>query len=192
MNWNFLIPLGIIAVMSVLGYLMQMLKNASQKQEVERDRQRAEARVRGRQGNAPTANNDLDRFQRAIDAQRKKPAPKPSRNMDVVPTATPVKRRRVADVETADFPAAKTAPRATAAELPASTIVPMKATKPKQLAKLEAPKRASAAKTGTTVSSDAAPNPVAAQVQALLQGPNAMAIVMALQEVLGPPKSKRI
>jgi hypothetical protein len=62
MNWNFLIPLGIIIVMSVLGYLMQMLKNATQKQQAERDRERsaARARARDRQPAVRTANRDLE------------------------------------------------------------------------------------------------------------------------------------
>jgi hypothetical protein len=192
MNWNFLIPLGIIVVMSVLGYLMQMLKNATQKQQAERDRERAAARGRAkeRQPAVRTANRDLDRYQRAIDAQRAKPAPtsKPvaARVVAPPPTVVPVRKQRLADASAADFKTTKPVSSRTALitsdDIPTATVVGTP-----QIAVVTKPVKAAAAKTASPI----VVNPVATQLQKLLQNPNSLAVAVALQEVLGPPKCKR-
>jgi hypothetical protein len=192
MNWNFLIPLGIIIVMSVLGYLMQMLKNATTKQQAERDRERsaARSRARERQPAARTPNRDLDRYQRAIDAQRAKPAPanKPvaARVVSAPPTVTPVQKPKLLDASTADFKTTKPVnSRSTTIstdDIPTAVVVAT----PK-VAVVTKPVKAATAKpvAGVTV------NPVTTQLQALLSNPNSLAVAVALQEVLGPPKCKR-
>jgi hypothetical protein len=196
---NLLIPLGIIVLMSVLGYLTQMLKRAAEKRQMERDRDRAHERARREPVRAEplrTGSSDIDRFLRAVDAQRQKggpaPRPAPAKKADF-PTATPVRRPRLAD--TAAFPEAKKkappAKRSTPLDdLPVAAVVgglaaPPVVTAPAQLVK---PERASVAPAGT----DAVPvTPFGRQFAGLLNGPNALALAVALQEVLGPPKCKR-
>ncbi|MEO2090362.1 MAG: hypothetical protein ABGY75_12825, partial [Gemmataceae bacterium] len=92
---NLLIPLGIIVLMSVLGYLTPVLKRAADKRQMERDR----AREPVRREPIRTGSSDIDRFLRAVDAQRQKGGPaarpaSPPKNPDV-PTAAPVRRPRL-------------------------------------------------------------------------------------------------
>jgi len=194
MNWNFLIPLGIIVVMSVLGYLMQMLKNSTQKQQAERERERSAARARAkdRQPTVRTANRDLDRYQRAIDAQRAKPAPSNIPVAAKVVAPKPTRKVRLADAPAPDFPASKSSSaRTTTAplipgtfdEIPTATVV----TTPK-IAVVTKPVKAPAPPKSATTEPV---NPVAVQLQALLQNPNSLAVAIMLHEVLGPPKCKR-
>ncbi len=193
MNWNFLIPLGIIVVMSVLGYLMQMLKNATQKQQAERDRERAAARSRAkdRQPTVRTANRDLDRYQRAIDAQRAKPAPSNIPVAAKVVASKAVSKPRLADTPAPEFPASKSSSARTAAAtlvtgtfdaIPTATVVAT----PK-IAVVTKPVKAPAPPKSATTEHV---NPVAVQLQALLQNPNSLAVAVMLHEVLGPPKCK--
>jgi hypothetical protein len=193
---NLLIPLGIIVLMSVLGYLTQVLKRAAEKRQMERDRGREPVRREP----IRTGSSDIDRFLRAVDAQRQKggpaarPAP-PPKKADV-PTAAPVRRPRLAESTAAVFPEAKKKappakrPTTPLDDLPVATVVgglptaPV-VTAPAQLVK---PERASAAPAGT----DAVPvTAFGRQFAGLLKGPNALALAVALQEVLGPPKCKR-
>lgn len=198
---NLLIPLGIIVLMSVLGYLTQVLKRAAEKRQMERDRGRAtEERARRDPPREPirTGSSDIDRFLRAVDAQRQKggPAPRPAPKKADVPTATPVRRPRLAEATAPVFPEAKKkAPPAKVApvvpdDLPVATVVGGLAaapvvTAPAQLAK---PQRASAA---PPAASAAPATPFGRQFAGLLKGPNALALAVALQEVLGPPKCKK-
>ncbi len=209
-----LIPLGIIVVMSILGYLMQQLKNASNKQEQQRlieaeRRRKANAAVR-------TEQRDLDRYLRAVQQQsqqKKAPPPKP---VPVVQTARPV-RAKLAD-EPAPFVTSRPAPP------PRNQPAPEPAKQPKQ------PKQAKQAKqakgqsleqaaplrgaltevslqgmpTAPVVTRPAAPAkaPKASRTAApasdfssdlagLLKNKNSVALAVVLQEILGKPKSKQ-
>ena len=183
---NLLIPLGIIVLMSVLGYLTQVLKRAADKRQMERDRNREPVRREP----IRTGSSDIDRFLRAVDAQRQKggpsarPAP-PPKKADI-PTAAPVRRPRVADTAAPAFPEAKKkAPPAKAVpdDLPVATVVGGTAapvvTAPAQLAK---PQRASAAPAAAAATPT---TPFGRQFAGLLKGSNALALAVALQEVLG-------
>ncbi len=199
---NLLIPLGIIVLMSVLGYLTQVLKRAADKRQLERDRGRAteeRARREPPRETVRTGGSDIDRFLRAVDAQRQKggPAarPAPPKKADI-PTATPVRRPRLADTAGTAFPEAKKKappakrPAAPPDGLPVATVIgglsaaPV-VTAPAQLVK---PERASVAPVSL---GSATATPFGRQFAGLLNGPNALALAVALQEVLGPPKCKR-
>jgi hypothetical protein len=196
-----LIPLGFIVLMSVLGYLTQMLKRTAEKRQMERDRERARERAVDRQQREPlrTGSSDIDRYLRAVDAQRQKAAPParpPQPKPPVVPTVAKA-RPRVVDTIAPTFPeskrkgtAAKVPVAAALDDLPVASVIggtsaaPV-VTAPAQLAK---PQRASVAPPSLTAD---APTTFGRQFVALVKGPNALALAFALQEVLGPPKCKR-
>ena len=199
MQWqNALIPLGIIVLMSVLGYLTQMLKKTADKrlQEKERERDRERRAARADAPRPASASADIDRYLRAVDAQRQKPAPSPRQAPKSppppVPTVPAARKPRLADTAAPAFPEAKRrVPKATPADdLPVATVVkdvptaPV-VTAPAQLAK---PLRASAP---PPTQATAPATPFALQFAALLKSPNAAALAVALHEVLGPPKCKQ-
>lgn len=189
-----LIPLGFIVLMSVLGYLTQMLKKAAEQRQVEKDRERG----RDRREPLRTASSDIDRYLRAVDAQRQKgggpakPAPKPPE----VPTVSKPRRPRPADAAAPAFPEArrKPAPPPPAAaaldDLPVAKVISEPSTAPVVTppAQLVKPQRASAAPASSTAP---APTVFGRQFTALLKGPDSAALAIAMMEVLGPPKCKR-
>jgi FtsZ-interacting cell division protein ZipA len=210
-----LVPLGIIVVMSILGYLMQMLKNASNKQEQQRlveaeRRRRAAKAVRNEQ-------SELDRYLRAVQQQsQKKPAPAPVQAKVVTPVVKPV-RPAIADEPAREaFKTTKPAPpprnqptapseakqpkqakqaklakgMAPAAEPPAARII-----SPALLAsttRSEAPARpAKIVSQPAPGRSDEAVTEFVSELQGLLKGKNALAMAVVLQEILGKPKAMR-
>ena len=68
-----IIPIAIIALMSFLGYLTQLLKKAADKRQDERDRE--QARERTQREAVRTGSSDIDRYLRAVDAQRQTHGP---------------------------------------------------------------------------------------------------------------------
>lgn len=191
-----LIPLGIIMLMSFLGYLTQLLKKAADRRQGERDRERV--REQAQKETIRTGSADIDRYLRAVDAQRQRAAapPRPVAKAAPVPTVPPVRKPRLADSPAATaFPQAKLKPAAKAPaalpdDLPVATVVEptTSVTAPAQLAKLAKPERATAApeKPRTEPTS-----PFAKQLVGTLRGPNAAAMAVVLHEVFGPPKCKR-
>lgn len=197
---NLLIPIAFIVLMSVLGFLTQKLKKAADRRQAERERERARERTKDRRDPIRTASSDIDRYLKAVDAQRQKSAPVPRPKQvkpPVVPTVVPARRQRVSETAATAFPEAKK--KAQAAKLPTTTVVddlPVAAvvggtsaapvvTAPAQLVK---PLRASVAPPSLMAD---AQTPFGRQFAALLKGPDSLALAVALKEVLGPPKCKR-
>lgn len=185
-----LITFGIIVVMSILGYLTQLLKRASDRRQQEQDRERErQRRARAALENPnpnPTRQNDLDRYIRAVEAQRQKPVP--VARGTPVPTVQPARKKQRADDVPAAFPPAKARKPSNPAvdDLPMATVVnppagvpvatPTKATKP--------PKPAAAKPVPPA-------SPLARQLVTLLKSPQAPALAVVLHEVLGPPKCRQ-
>ncbi len=180
-----LIPFGVLIVMSVLGYLTRMLKNASDR----RQQEQAQEKQRQRRANAAVASNpsDIDRYIRAVESQRQKAPAMPTAIpvAKAVPTARP--RPRIADAAPSAFPEAK--PRKPQAdELPIATVVNRRAdaapiARPTNLKQVAA--------TSVTVRPSQPQSLVGKQVGALLKDPNSAALAMALLAVLGPPKCRK-
>ena len=183
-----LIPFGVLIVMSVLGYLTRMLKNASDR----RQQEQAIEKQRQRRANAAVASNpsDIDRYIRAVESQRQKAPSMPTAIpiAKAVPTARP--RPRIADSAPSVFPEAK--PRkpfaAKTEELPLATVVNRRAdaapiARPTNLKQVAA--------TSVTVRPSQPQSLVGKQVGALLKDPNSAALAMALLAVLGPPKCRK-
>jgi hypothetical protein len=98
----------------------------------------------------------------------------------------PVRKQKLADASAADFkttkPVSSRSAPITSGDIPTATVVATP-----QIAVVTKPVKAAAAKTASPI----VVNPVATQLQKLLQNPNSLAVAVALQEVLGPPKCKR-
>jgi hypothetical protein len=187
-----LITIGIIVVMSVLGYLTQALKRASDRRLEEREREKQ----RERRANAALANpnvssqNDLDRYIRAVEAQRQRPVPtaRPAVRAAPVPTVQPARKKRVEDIPTA-FPEAKRrgAAPVVSDELPMATVVTPRGSVPTAAPVL----RAEQVATLTASKSTKSTTPFGRQLSALLSSGDATALAVVLHEVLGPPKCRQ-
>ncbi len=190
-----LITFGIIVVMSILGYLTQMLKRASDRRQQERDRERErERRARAAQENPnpnPTNRNDLDRYFQAVDAQRQKaiPTARPVARAAPVPTVQPARQKRE-DIPTA-APAAKRSRSKTALppiptdDLPVATVVTPRGTVPTAAPLRPKPSIPAGTKsTGPTT-------PLARQLAVLLKNPHTPALAVVLTEIFGPPKCRQ-
>ncbi len=194
-----IVTFGIIVVMSILGYLTQMLKRASDRRQQERDREKErERRARTALENptpvAPTRQNDLDRYIQAVEAQRQKPTPtaRPARATPV-PTVQPARKKekgRAADVPTA-FPAAKRAKGDSAPvvpdELPMATVVTPRGSVPTAAPLLRPEQAATLTPSRSTKSATA----VGRQLAVLFASGEAVALAIVLHEVLGPPKCRQ-
>jgi len=185
---KFLIPLGIIVLMTLLGYAMQWLKNASAKQQEEKQRERAKER-RTRE-TVRTESRDLDRYLRAVDAQRSKPL---VRSVDPVPTAAPVKRPKIVEEPTPDFPAARPGVAVPVAGTVSRLDVPMAAvvSKPKSPIVPAVSPTAKSTSPATPKRAQVPVSPLNVQLLALLKQPQSAALAIVLTEVLGPPKCKK-
>jgi hypothetical protein len=194
-----LITFGIIVVMSILGYLTQMLKRASDSRQQERDRERArERRAQAALENpspspAPTRRNELDRYIQAVEAQRAKPVPtaRPVVRASPVPTVQPARKKvRAEDVATA-FPPAKLARGEVAPvvpdELPLAKVVTPRGSVPTAAPVLRAEKAATLTPSRSTKSA----TPVGRQLAALFKSGEAIGLAVVLQEVFGPPKCRQ-
>jgi len=191
-----LITFGIIVVMSILGYLTQLLKRASDRRQQERDRERErERRARAALENPeplPTRKNDLDRYIQAVEAQRQKPVPtaRPVGRAKPVPTVQPArkKKQRTDDVPTA-FPSAKRGKPVPVAtdDLPMATVVTPRGSVPTAAPAL----RPEQAATLTPSRSTRSGSPLGRQLSALLSSKDATALAVVLHEVLGPPKCRQ-
>jgi hypothetical protein len=193
---NLLIPLGIIVLMAVLGQLMNWLKRTAERRQMER------GQPADRNGDRPPVvapsrdPRDISRYLRAVDAQRQKTAApaRPAAKGPPPPPVPPTRKPRLADTAGTAFPEAKPRKPSPAPvaddDLPVAAVVTPPAvgpvvTPPAQLAR---PARA----TPAPAKPKAEPTtPFARQFAALLSGPNAAALAVALNEVLGPPKCKR-
>ena len=193
-----IVTFGIIVVMSILGYLTQMLKRASDRRQQERDREKErERRARAALENpsmnpTPARRNDLDRYIQAVEAQRQKPTPtaRPARATPVPTVQSARKKARVADVPTA-FPAAKRAKGDPAPvvpdELPMAKVVTPRGSVPTAAPIL----RPELAATLTPSRSTRSATPVGRQLTALFKSGEAIALAVVLQEVFGPPKCRQ-
>jgi len=223
-----LIPIGIMVGLSILSWLVQQMKAASDKRQMQNDRERQRAatveRAERRESERPMSpppppavragNNEVDRFMQEINRLRErsgappaKPAGRPTAK--VIPTVSPVrKKKRVSeDSAPSSFPATmgqvatgqsllpppvSVAPRD---ELPMATLVgtprivsvssssPMS---PPVVTKALRAKSAMVERPATPASS------AGVQLLAMLKDRNQLAAAILLQEVLGPPKSKRL
>ncbi len=195
-----IVTFGIIVVMSILGYLTQLLKRASDRRQQERDREKErERRARAALENpnmnptpAPARRNDIDRYIQAVEAQRQKPTPtaRPARATPV-PTVQPARQKaRAVDVPTA-FPAAKRGKGDPAPvvpdELPMAKVVTPRGSVPTAAPIL----RPEMAATLTPSRSSRSGTPVGRQLTALFKSGEAIALAVVLQEVFGPPKCRQ-
>lgn len=193
-----LITFGIIVVMSILGYLTQLLKRASDRRQQERDRERErERRARAALENPsplPARKNDLDRYIQAVEAQRQKPVPtaRPVGRAKPVPVVLPARKtkQRTDDVPTA-FPPAKRGKGDPAPvvpdDLPMATVVTPRGSVP-TAAPIQRPEKAA---TLTPSRSTKSGSPIGRGLSALLSSPDATALAVVLHEVLGPPKCRQ-
>jgi hypothetical protein len=190
-----LVTIGIIVVMSILGYLTQMLKRASDRRMEEREREKQ----RERRANAALANpnvssrNDLDRYIQAVEAQRQRPVPtaRPAARATPVPTIQPARKKaRTEDAATA-FPTAKVRGAGAAPvvpdDLPMATVVTPRGSVPTAAPILRAEKAATLTPSRSTRSA----TPVGRQLVALFGSGEAVALAVVLHEVLGPPKCRQ-
>lgn len=188
------VTVGIIVVMSILGYLTQALKRASDRRLQERERERQ----RERRANAALTNpnlssqNALDRHIQAVEAQRQRPLPaaRPAPRATLVPTVQPARRKRADDAPTV-FPQAKrrgdVPPPPVPDDLPMATVVTPRGSVP-----TAAPvQRAEKAATLTASKSTKSATPFGRQLSALLSSKDATALAVILHEVLGPPKCRQ-
>ncbi len=195
-----LFTFGIIVVMSVLGYLTQALKRAADRRQQEQDRERErERRARAARENpdpvAPTNRNDLDRYIRAVEAQRQKPVPtaRPvsTARPNPVPTVQPARKKSRADDPPSGFPTAKRSKAEPAPvvpdELPVATVVTPRGSVP-TAAPVQRPEKAA---TLTPSRSTKSETPVGRRLAALFASGDAVALAVVLHEVLGPPKCKQ-
>ncbi len=189
-----IVTIVIVVGMSVLGWLTQALKRAADRrtQEQERERLRQRRATAAQAVANPTTQNELDRYIRAVEAQRAAALPTARSVPRAQPVPTmPVARPRPADLPTA-FPAAKTRGAApttmTPDELPVAAVVGT----PGASSVAKAAKVARAAKAATAAIGASAPaSPLARQLVSLLKGGNAPALAVMLHEVFGPPKCKQ-
>lgn len=189
-----LITFGIIVVMSILGYLTQMLKRASDRRQQERDRERErERRARAAQENPnpnPTNRNDLDRYFQAVDAQRQKaiPTARPVARAAPVPTVQPTRSKRADGIPTASpvGKRAKTAPPTIPTDdLPVATVVTPRGSVPTAAPLRPKPSIPAGTKSTGPVT------PFARQLAVLLKSPHAPGLAIVLAEVFGPPKCRQ-
>jgi hypothetical protein len=190
-----LVTIGIIVGMSILGYLTQALKRASDRRMEERERERQ----RERRANAALANpnvssrNDLDRYIQAVEAQRQRPVSpaRPAQRATPVPTVQPTRKKARTDDAPTAFPAAKLRGAATPPvvpdDLPMATVVTPRGSVP-TAAPVQRPEKAA---TLTASKSTRSNTPFARRLTALLSSPDATALAVVLHEVLGPPKCKQ-
>lgn len=190
-----LITFGIIVVMSILGYLTQLLKRTSDRRQQERDRERErERRARAALENPsplPTRKNDLDRYIQAVEAQRQKPVPtaRPVTRAKPVPVVQPARKKQRTDDVPAAFPSTKRGKPAPVStdDLPMATVVTPRGSVP-----TAAPvQRAEKAATLTPSRSTKSGSPIGRQLSALLSSKEATALAVVLHEVLGPPKCRQ-
>lgn len=187
------VTVGIIVVMSVLGYLTQALKRASDRRLQERERERQRERRANAALNNPNlaSQNALDRHIQAVEAQRQRPLPaaRPAPRATLVPTVQPARRKRD-DVPTA-FPQAKqrgaAPPPPVPDDLPMATVVTPRGSVPTAAPVLKAEQAATltASKSTRSVTS------FGRQLSALLSSKDATALAVVLHEVLGPPKCRK-
>lgn len=206
-----LIPLGIMVGLSLLGWLTQRLKNAQDRRQAERDRERRlnspTAPVVTSSATAKPAAADLNRFMAEIDKLRQRGAPgeaPPTPVARTVATAIPVakaaKKVRLGESlpSTFETTAAPIQSRSInpADDLPVAAVVgPTFASTPAPTATVKsgsptvtaAPKAVS----GATKYKDrnlGPTTPFGRQLIALLGNPQSLPMAVVLHEILGPPK----
>ena len=195
---NILIPLGIIVGISVLTWVFQQVKKASD--EAARKQQQQGAPQARRTG-PKTAGSDIDRFLLEIDKLRAggKPAPRPQKAAPP-PTVKPPQAKKVRlgeqaapTFKTTAAPVAESRPTASD-DLPVATVVgPVRSgttvatagTSVATIATIATIARPTAA--GYRVAKSA----ISTKITELLSNPQSAAVAVALNEILGPPKSNR-
>ena len=209
---NALIVFIVIVVLSaIIGAVSQVLKNQQQAEQARAARVRAVNRAGGEDRREGRASSDIDRFLEEIDKLRRKSAggaaPSPA-----APVVAPVARRpnrptappEVPTVEPARKPRVAGDPTFAAMTAPVVRSVPTSHRVADPLPRLEdLPVAPVVGLSGTFAPSVvtrpkmlADPRPVAktefaAHLAALLASKNAVPMAVVLQEVLGPPKSRR-
>ncbi len=199
---NILIPLGIIVGISVLSWVFQQVKKASEEQK----RQQQVAAPQARRTGPKTGGSDIDRFLQEIDKLRAggkptpKAAPKPPPPPKVAPQAKKVRlgEQAAPTFKTTAAPVAalrsKTPAPAGTDDLPVATVVG-----PARSGTTVATAGTSVA-TIATVATIARPtdagfrvakSAISSKITELLANPQSAAVAVALNEILGPPKSNR-
>jgi len=199
---NILIPLGIIVGISVLSWVFQQVKKASEEQK----RQQQVAAPQARRTGPKTGGSDIDRFLQEIDKLRAggKPTPKAAAKPPPAPKPAPqAKKVRLGEQAAPTFkttaaPVAavrsKTPAPAGPDDLPVATVVG-----PARSGTTVATAGTSVA-TIATVATIARPtdagfrvakSAISSKITELLANPQSAAVAVALNEILGPPKSNR-
>lgn len=181
---------AIVILSAIIGAVSQALKNQQQAEQARRAQARAANRGGGGAGRAGAS--DIDRFLEEIDKLRRKSA-SGERERERPPTV-PVARRAP---RPAPAPVPTVSPRKPRlSEETARTFeVTAAPTRSAPLPRVEEPPPApvvSARPIGTPAPQPRAKTEFAAQLGALLGSQQALPLAVVLQEVLGPPKSKRV
>ena len=194
---NILIPLGIIVGISVLSWVFQQVKKASEEQK----RQQQVAAPQARRTGPKTGGSDIDRFLQEIDKLRAggKPTPKAAPKPPPPPKPAPqAKKVRLGEQAAPTF-------KTTAAPVAAARSI---GTDDLPVATVVGPARSgtTVATAGTSVATiatvatiarptdagfRAAKSAISSKITELLANPQSAAIAVALNEILGPPKTNR-
>ena len=212
-----LIPLGIMVGLSLLGWLTQKLKNAQDRKQVERDRERRATAGPVVQSSS-TANagpragaQDVNRFMEEIDKLRQRgpggapPAPKPQAKpiLKAVPVVAAKKKVRLGDAPLSTFEttAAPIQSRSInpSDDLPVATVVPPTFAPPtvKPIGSRSGASVVTAAVKpigGATKYKERGgipTTPFGRQLVALLGSAQSLPMAVVLQEILGPPKCQQ-
>jgi len=201
----FWVIITIVIISTVVGAVAKLLNNLN---ELNAARPNRGAGAGGGGGGSPVlkqANSDMDRFLAEIDRLRKKtadaPAP-PQNQRATVPVAQPEKRpdrpkQRVRATEVTDMGFAQTVPDATtgpkAGDLPMASVISPYAAAANAHSYNNNANNAPAPRVTRFVARPRpiAKTPFAKSLTSLLCSPNGLAMAIVLQEILGPPKSRK-
>lgn len=197
----FWVILVIIIISTVVGAVSKMFNNLNEmNNNAARPRPQAQPRGGGGGGGVRQANSDMDRFLAEIDRLRKKSSDAPQQQQNqapVVPVVQPVRqpdrpRPRVV-AELAEPPKTDTG---FAQSFPAtSSSLPPRPEAPGAVAVVVPPSGTGAPATRVTRLATrprpVAKTPFAKSITGLLNSGQGLAMAIVLQEVLGPPKTKK-
>jgi hypothetical protein len=175
---------AIVILSAIIGAVSQALKNQQQAEQARRAQARAANRGGGGAGRAGAS--DIDRFLEEIDKLRRKSASGERERPPTVPVARRAPRPTPAEVPTV-------APRKPRLSEEATRTFEVTAAPPRAvpLPRVEELPVATARPIGTPAPQPRAKTEFATQLGTLLGSQQALPLAVVLQEVLGPPKSKR-
>lgn len=191
------IVLGVLLLLSFLGWAVKQLKKTSEQREEDARREKRKQQRQDERESSGQATT-FDRYMEEVDRQRRgEVTAKRATRPPVVPTVKPAaKKQRLADTLGTGFPEAKpvTAKRAapTTDDLPTAAVVSPPGSMPlAKPARASAPPKPARASAPAKLVTAPAATPFAKEFTALLATPQSAALAVILKEVLGPPKCKQ-